>query len=1205
MPYKNEMMLMGGDAPNDTSTQLCFNSPEDPFDARNVVTGQISHANDEDWIAINLTEGNSYTITVGGDTTGTADDPKLNDSILKLMDSKGVLNSMNDDKDGAKGMLGSELKFTPEVGSGTQVYFISVSGYTGNPGADNTGSYTVRVAKVVFLPSSEGAVIAGTPMVDKLSGTGASESIEGLGGNDTLYGGGGDDTLNGGADDDLLVGGAGADTLIGGAGEDTISYRYSPMGVTINLNAGTASGGNATGDTLGEMIENVIGSMHDDTITGTDNVIEGNKLWGLDGNDTLFGKDGPDKLYGGAGDDTLDGGDENDTLEGGYGADTLYGGLGADTASYARSMMGVTVRLHSAQAMGGDAEGDVWGDMVTVPYTVPAEDERDPPVELEETVPDIVHLTGSPMADLLAGDSRDNTIKGNGGDDKIYGGPGGGDDDLQGDMGNDVLFGGRGNDTLDGGMGNDILHGGPGEDDLMGGPGNDMIYADLDDGVIDGGEDINGMDIDTLSFARLVDEAVGVAATPFTLGTEAINIERVIGTGEDDFITGADVVGAPGDANYAPMPEEIEGGDGGDTLIGGAGSGDTVSYESSDRRVRVDLGDGSTDAATGSSNSGGHATGDTISGFENIRGSAHGDVLTAISSTVADAAGAAGETGSTLWGLGGDDTLVGGFGNDTIEGGAGADEMDGGTQAGRDDLTPNTQTNTLSYAGSDAGVTVNLASSTASGGHADGDEIETYELRLNAGTDDEEEVDVSTFVNVTGSMHGDSLTGDRFDNYLAGGAGDDALRGGAGADVLAGGPGADRLDGGEDEREKDNMVPGDADGNGTVDDGETIAASEDWATYRDANGGVTVNLNTGMGTAGDAKGDTLRNIEFIWGSMDTMNGDTFIASEGADYIHGDGGSDTISYEASKHGVTVQLAGNGATTFIAADDPDGTLGTGDDTPAMFIAATEEIVDNWRAGGGDGGTTVADRPAAVQAADDGGATNKSYAKDDVLASIENVTGSREADTITGDGVRNVIKGGAGNDTLNGGAENDKLYGEAGNDTLGARDGVTELGNDMLNGGAGNDTLNGGAGTDILVGGAGDDDLTGGADTDTFVFAPGNGDDVIMALDTAPTDAVGFITGQGRIDLSAFGIKAGDLAGLISTRAGNTVINLGDYGGGTITIQDIDDLDVFDTDTTGGDGDDGEILSPSVRVDLNGDGDVEDTVDGVAETDGIFIL
>ena len=103
-------------------------------------------------------------------------------------------------------------------------------------------------------------------------------------------------------------------------------------------------------------------------------------------------------------------------------------------------------------------------------------------------------------------------------------------------------------------------------------------------------------------------------------------------------------------------------------------------------------------------------------------GSAYGDDLTAWID---------GQTGSTLWGLDGDDELEGGAGNDTLEGGAGADEMDGGFRTGGTILTANTQTNTLSYAMSDAGVRVNLAAASASGGHADGDEIATYDLTLN------------------------------------------------------------------------------------------------------------------------------------------------------------------------------------------------------------------------------------------------------------------------------------------------------------------------------------------------------------------------------------------------------------------------------------------------------------------------------------------
>ena len=682
MATVKEMMMQDAAASVETAYMI---SAGDTFE------GAISVPDPEDWIKIELSEGKEYTITVGGDTET---EGALNDSVLKLMDGKGRLIEMNDDTDPAKGKLGSAIKFTPEVGSGTQVYYISVSGYSGNPGAVNVGTYTVSVMAMDVLPAGEGADIEGTPGADKLTGTGDGESIAGLGGDDTIYGGGGDDSLSGGDGNDLLKGGPGADTLKGGEGEDTITYAGSPMGVTINLNDGTARGGDADGDTLGEMIENVMGSDHDDTITGTDNVNVGNKLWGMGGNDTLSGREGEDTLYGGAGDDMLDGGDENDTLEGGPGADMLTGGLGADTASYSKSMMGVTVRLHTSQAMGGDAEGDTWGDTATVEYSMPAEDPEDPPVMKEETVPDIVNLTGSHMADILAGDSRDNVIKGNGGDDKLYGGPGGGDDDLQGGPGADMLFGGRGDDDLQGGGGDDMLSGGSGDDDYYGGAGSDMIYDTVDKGATDTGT-ISGAAMandpmttfnemtgnamgenDTLSYARNV-EAVTIDLS----GTRFVSIETLIGTDEDDTLTGTNTA-----------PETIEGGDGADDLIGGTGIGDTVSYANSDRGVRVDLAGGQDviDAANTATASGGHASGDDIAGFENVRGSAFDDNLTA-RSTDTDTSTAGVQDGSMLWGLDGDDTLKGVGGNDTLEGGAGADELDGGASQTTEDVTANTE----------------------------------------------------------------------------------------------------------------------------------------------------------------------------------------------------------------------------------------------------------------------------------------------------------------------------------------------------------------------------------------------------------------------------------------------------------------------------------------------------------------------------------
>ena len=1109
------------DASNDTSTHLEFSPLGGPFPAgnTNTVAGQIESRDDEDWIVIELREGRKYTIEVGEKPPASGETRKsgqLKDSVLKLLDSKGGLIMENDDVAPRKGDLSSKIEFTPEAGSGTQKYYLSVSGYTGNPGAMNTGAYTVKVTEVVVLPVGAGADITGSGKDDKLIGTNGAEKIMGEAGNDVLDGMGGDDTLHGGPGNDLLIGGPGADTLRGHAGTDTISYQGSAMGVTINLRDGSAMGGDAEGDTIGSDIENVIGSEQDDVITGTDSLAVGNSLWGEGGMDRLYGGEGSDMLYGGPGDDMLNGGDENDTLEGGPGADELTGGDGNDTASYASSAAGVIVRLHSGQAMGGDAEGDIWGNLVTATYTMPAEDSEDPDVEKSETVPDIINLTGSAMADVLAGDSRINEIRGGGGDDRIYGGPGGGNDTLHGDAGNDRIYGGRGDDELYGGAGNDHLWGNSGTDILEGGPGNDTYYLHASptgavaDTVTEDTTMRGGMDTITFAGSRF---GVGASSSAYAIPNF---VENIIGSSEDDVITGN------------ALPNIIEGGDGGDRLMGGAG--DTVSYASSDRRVRVDLGDGT---VAGSSASGGHATGDTISGFAHLTGSAYGDVLMARSNDTNPSL--AGNQGSTLKGLGGDDTLEGRAGDDTLIGGAGADELNGGLTRIADGTAgahSNSQKNTLSYAGSDAAVRVNLATATASGGHADGDDIETYEFDLGG---DSGEIDVATFINITGSDHNDHLTGDRFGNTLAGGKGDDTLRGGAGGDTLNGGPGADMLHGGSSTWNHDSDT--DADGTATAD-----VQHEDWAVYRNALlMGVEVDLNTDRGTGGEAMGDELKNIELVWGSRQD---DKFIASEDADIIHGDGGSDTVSYEASKQGVTVALsAADDSTQFTAKDGtlPSGVEDAGDTaTKDMFNAPDRSVVMQWRAG-------TATRPDSQA---DSGA--KSFAKGDILASIENVTGSSLDDTITGDAVPNTIMGGAGDDRISGGAQDDKLYGGDGSDTLGARpaagddEAVEDAGNDMMYGGAGRDKIYGGAGNDTIDGGAGDDDLHGGDGVDTFVFTRGNGSDVILA---GGFNVAG--SGSDRINLKDFDIDPDDLGDLISDRAGNAVINLENYGGGRITI------------------------------------------------------
>jgi Ca2+-binding RTX toxin-like protein len=54
-------------------------------------------------------------------------------------------------------------------------------------------------------------------------------------------------------------------------------------------------------------------------------------------------------------------------------------------------------------------------------------------------------------------------------------------------------------------------------------------------------------------------------------------------------------------------------------------------------------------------------------------------------------------------------------------------------------------------------------------------------------------------------------------------------------------------------------------------------------------------------------------------------------------------------------------------------------------------------------------------------------------DTFGSIENLTGSANADRITGNSGNNVLMGAAGNDTLSGGAGNDNLLGDTGKDSM----------------------------------------------------------------------------------------------------------------------------------------------------------------------------
>jgi Ca2+-binding RTX toxin-like protein len=374
----------------------------------------------------------------------------------------------------------------------------------------------------------------------------------------------------------------------------------------------------------------------------------------------------------------------------------------------------------------------------------------------------------------------------------------GGDDIFVGSQYNDALYGRTGWDWLDGQGGDDYIEGGDQNDTLLGGAGRDRLYGGAGDDYLAGGD---GDDAQT---------------------TWGANNGGLFGGAGDDVLVGnagADEIwGEDGDDI---MIVDYDGGGVYDRYEGGAGS-DTISYERFGSAAGVDFRNSSPWGDPWE-----YIYGDAVSA-ENITGSAFNDWF------------CGDDTANVLKGMAGNDELHGWGGDDTIEGGTGADVLNGWGG-----------TDTLSYAGSAAGVYIDLSTGEAFGGDAEGDTFTDFE-------------------NVTGSRLADQLKGNAVANRLVAGAGDDWLVATAGADRYEGGEGKDFVD------------------YSASTEGVYLILSSYTPTFQ----------YDGTGYTGLANGHTYNNVEGVVGSAYTDylyggEGDqTFIGGAGSDFLAGAAGADT-------------------------------------------------------------------------------------------------------------------------------------------------------------------------------------------------------------------------------------------------------------------------------------------------------------------------
>ncbi|WP_395679158.1 beta strand repeat-containing protein [Inquilinus sp.] len=517
---------------------------------------------------------------------------------------------------------------TVTAGFGQDILVLSAAGTADLTGAaiggideirGSAGNDVITLAGVANGQTVNGVagndIITGGTGIDVLNGGDGTDTVAGGGGNDVLYGGQGADSVSGGLGYDVFrfgslieISGL-AETLNGGADDDRIDFATGNLSGAVNLSLATligieelnlAGSGNTvtltaaqlgafsvitagfgpdilvlsasgTADLTGAAIggiDEIRGSAGNDTINLTD-VVNGQTVNGVAGNDTIIGGAGADVLNGGDGGDAMSGGLGNDVLYGGQGADIVKGSLGYDVFRFGS----LTDISGLAEVLDGGADDDRI-DFATGNLSGAVNLGTATLASVEELYlagsGNTVTLTAAQLGaftTIVSGFGPDILVLSAAGTVDLTGASISGIDEIRGSAGNDVITlagvgngqtvnGRTGNDTITGGGAADVLDGGAGKDLLAGGGGADrFVLSVIGDSPATANRDV------VSDFSRVEGDRIDLSRIDASTA--------VIGDQAFAFIGTSAFTGVAGQLRYAQS--------GGITIVAGDVNGDKVS----------------------------------------------------------------------------------------------------------------------------------------------------------------------------------------------------------------------------------------------------------------------------------------------------------------------------------------------------------------------------------------------------------------------------------------------------------------------------------------------------------------------------------------------------------------------------------------------------------------------------------------------------